>query len=56
MTALFDAQVWYTDGDDTETVRGEGEEEFVGSLAHIFRRLQAEEHHIRIVDIRRMSK
>lgn len=56
MTALFDAQVWYTDGDEEEAVRGEGEEEFVGSLAHIFRRLQSEEHRLRIVDIRRMSR
>lgn len=56
MTALFDAQVWYTDGDTEEAVREEGEEEFVGSLAHLFRRLQAEEHRIRIVDIRRMSQ
>lgn len=55
MTALFDAQVWYTDGDDEEAVRGEGEDEFVGSLERVFRQLQAEEHRIRIVDIRRMS-
>jgi hypothetical protein len=56
MTALFDAQVWYTDGDDEEAVRGEGEAEYIGSLAHIFKQLQADEHRIRLVDIHRMSR
>jgi hypothetical protein len=56
VTALFDAQVWYTDGDDEEAVRDEGEEEYVGTLEHIFRSLRADEHRIRIVDIHRMNK
>ena len=56
MTALFDAQVWYTDGDDEEAVRGEGEQEYTGTLAHIFQQLRKDEHRIRLVDIQRVSR
>lgn len=56
MSALFDAQVWYTDGDDEEHVRGEGEAEYTGTLAHIFRSLRADEQRISVIDIRRMNR
>jgi hypothetical protein len=62
VTALFDAQVWYMQPDDeagdldADAVRGEGESEYVGSLAHIFQQLRKDEHRIRLVDIRRMNR
>ena len=55
MTALFDAQVWYMDGDTEEAVRGEGEQEYVGTLTHIFNQLRADEHRIRSIDIQRLN-
>lgn len=60
MTALFSADVWYTDDDpentDAEAVRGEGEQEYTGTLAHIFQQLRKDEHRIRLVDIHRVSR
>lgn len=57
MTALFDAQVWYkTDDEDAEAVREEGDDEYVGTLAHIFNELRKDEQRIRIVDIRRLNR
>ena len=59
MTPLFDANVWYMDDDpdnpEGECVHGEGEQEYVGTLAHLFQQLRKDEHRIRLVDIRRLS-